>query len=308
MSIYHTSFLSFKQFARCLCSTPTLGPEYSTHWGSWSLVSRGLVKALCGRWKTRPSREPWRTRFLESGQLSRARVMDVIFLSLLKAKHSPKKFKRFPKQRWGKSRASLCKGIEPWEPPETVHPLLGHSRKLLRHWGKTAQVRTKKSWGFFSLLLEDLFQSCLACMDLVSWTDSGFSGGRWLLTSQDQCFPTILNQTTLKFILKSGRNLVSLVRTAEHPPALRREGGGMSQEMFPCLLLSVAFMEISSWFTKRKENMTWVLCGYRKFPQLQTPEQEWGTLERCPCRARVNALLAFTTDDGFFLCSHWKTL
>lgn len=119
-------------------------------------------------------------------------------------------------------------------------------------------------------------------MDLVSWTDSGFSG-RWLVTSQDQCFPTILNQTTLKFILKSGRNLVSLVRTAEHPPALRREGGGMSQEMFPCLLLSVAFMEISSWFTKRKENMTWVLCGYRKFPQLQTPEQEWGTLERCPC-------------------------
>lgn len=34
-------------------------------WGSWSLVSRGLVKkALCGRWKTRPSREPWRIWFL----------------------------------------------------------------------------------------------------------------------------------------------------------------------------------------------------------------------------------------------------
>lgn len=78
--------------------------------------------------------------------------------------------------------------------------------------------------------------------------------------------------------------------------------------MFPCLLLSVAFMEISSWLTKRKETMTWVLCGYRKFPQLQTPEQEWGTLERCPCPSGSSHYWAFTTYDGFFLCSHWKTL
>lgn len=99
---------------------------------------------------------------------------------------------------------------------------------------------------------------------------------------------------------------MSLVRTAGHPQHL--ESRGTSQEMFPCLLLSVAFMEISRWLTKRKENMTWVLCGYGKFPQLQTPEQEWGTLERCPCPSGSSHYWAFTTDDGFFLCSHWKTL
>lgn len=41
-----SSFLSFKQFAMCLCSIPSLGAEHSTHWGSWSLVSRGLIKKI----------------------------------------------------------------------------------------------------------------------------------------------------------------------------------------------------------------------------------------------------------------------
>lgn len=156
VSIYHSLFLSFKQFARCLCSTPTLGPEYSTHWGSWSLVSRGLVKkALCGRWKARLSREPWRTWFLHSGQSSRARVVDVILCLYWKPNTLTKKFKR-----WGKHRASLCKDLEPCEPPETVHPLLGH-------WGMTAQVRTKKSWRCFSLL-EDLFKAAWLAWTLFS--------------------------------------------------------------------------------------------------------------------------------------------
>lgn len=39
-------FLSFKQFALCLCSIPSLGAEHSAHWGSWSLVSRGLIKKM----------------------------------------------------------------------------------------------------------------------------------------------------------------------------------------------------------------------------------------------------------------------
>lgn len=63
--LFTTHLLSFKQFARCLCSKTTLGPEYSAHWGSWSLVSRGLVKRALGRrWKARLSREPGKTWFL----------------------------------------------------------------------------------------------------------------------------------------------------------------------------------------------------------------------------------------------------
>lgn len=46
MSIDHKFFLSFKQFALCLCSIPSLGAEHSAHWGSWSLVSRGLIKTI----------------------------------------------------------------------------------------------------------------------------------------------------------------------------------------------------------------------------------------------------------------------
>lgn len=30
----------------CLCSIPSLGAEHSTHWGSWSLVNRGLIKKI----------------------------------------------------------------------------------------------------------------------------------------------------------------------------------------------------------------------------------------------------------------------
>lgn len=51
MSIYHTSFLSFKQFARCFCSISTLGAEHSSHWGSRPLVSRGLVKKTFLAWE-----------------------------------------------------------------------------------------------------------------------------------------------------------------------------------------------------------------------------------------------------------------
>lgn len=46
MSTDDKFFLSFKQFALCLCSIPSLGAEHSAHWGSWSLVSRGLIKKI----------------------------------------------------------------------------------------------------------------------------------------------------------------------------------------------------------------------------------------------------------------------
>lgn len=84
VSIYHTSFfLSFKQFARCLCSISTLGAEHSSHWGSWPLVSRGVVKKTFLAWemKSKTLGEAWFlgvARVLFEGLSLRVSVVDII--------------------------------------------------------------------------------------------------------------------------------------------------------------------------------------------------------------------------------------
>lgn len=76
-------FLSFKQFARCLCSISTLGAEHSSHWGSWPLVSRGVVKKTFLAWemKSKTLGEAWFlgvARVLFEGLSLRVSVVDII--------------------------------------------------------------------------------------------------------------------------------------------------------------------------------------------------------------------------------------
>lgn len=90
----HVFFLSFKQFARCLCSISTLGAEHSSHWGSWPLVSRGLVKKTFLGWemKSKALGEAWFlgvARVLFEGLSLRVSVVDIILHLYWKPSHLP---------------------------------------------------------------------------------------------------------------------------------------------------------------------------------------------------------------------------
>lgn len=128
MSIYHTYyyfffFLNFfKQFARCLCSVPTLGAEHSPTEFLASRVQGVSKESLMWEMKSKAFQGTLDILILTERPESWVQGGGYNFVSLLKADSLPETCNIF---KMMKEEQALQKGTEPCEPPETVHSTTG---------------------------------------------------------------------------------------------------------------------------------------------------------------------------------------